>query len=877
MKKTPIKILHLEDNPIDSELIRSTLETSGIPCLVRLVQTKEEFLEELDSRQFDIVFADYNLPSFDGLSALQIFRDRYEEAPFIFISGSLVEDAAIETLKKGATDYVLKDKLSRLVPSIERAFREREEHKERLRIEGVLLQSELSFRQIFENNPLPMWVYERPSLRFLEVNNSAMVHYGYSRDEFLQMSITDIRPYEDIPTLIDYIHGQSALRHAPWRHRLKDGAVIDVEITSHDLLFHGKEATLVMANDITVRKKGEDDLKRSRAGLVAAQRIGRVGSWEADLIRDTLVWSHETYRIFGQNPETFVPTNEAFFASVHPEDATRVREASANATASGSTYEVQHRIVWPDGSIRHVLESAEIQRSAEGVAVAMIGTVQDITLQKESEDRIREQAALLDVTHDAIYVRDPIDRIIFWNKGAERLYGWTAEEVMGKTLIEEMFRKNIDLYNQSRSWAFEKGEWLGESTQYRKDGTEILVMTRHNLLLDAAGRPKSVLTVNTDITEKKKVEMQFLRSQRFESLGSLASGIVHDLNNMFSAVMMSSYLLKKNLQDPQAVSLLETIELTIQRGEDMAKQILTFTRGSSGEKKLIEPGKVIADALRIIKESFPKTIQVNSEIPEGLWKFDADPTQLIQVLMNLGVNARDAMPKGGRLTIRAFNKILMTQDVRAYAGASPGPHLVISVTDAGTGMPPEIIEKIFDPFFTTKEEKGTGLGLSTVLGIVKGHGGFVSVESSQGHGTMFTLHFPTKHAESAVQDDISHEENGMILVVDEETGILEFTRVALESYGFKVITACSTEDALTQCAKQSGRIPVIVLDVSPEIKVETLDRFTEIISEVRFIVSTTSSEYNRSIRARYPTAIFLQKPYAAEELVQAVQQMLGSV
>ena len=283
----------------------------------------------------------------------------------------------------------------------------------------------------------------------------------------------------------------------------------------------------------------------------------------------------------------------------------------------------------------------------------------------------------------------------------------------------------------------------GELHEFTKDGRPVIVQGRSTLIRDEQGRPKSVLIINTDITERKLLEEQFLRAQRLESLGILVSGIAHDLNNTLSPILMGAEIVREEIPSPEIESILDTMQTSARRSKDMVKQMLTFVRGGEAGKMLINPAQLIKEMGRIITDTFPKSIQCRVQVDKSAWPVCGLPTQLHQVLLNLCVNARDAMPEGGTLTLSAKNAQLRSADVALHPDAKPGNYLCMSVADTGTGIPAEQLGKIFEPFFTTKVPgKGTGLGLSTSLSIIKNHDGFITVHSEVGRGTEFKFYLP---------------------------------------------------------------------------------------------------------------------------------------
>jgi two-component system sensor kinase len=439
---------------------------------------------------------------------------------------------------------------------------------------------------------------------------------------------------------------------------------------------------------------------------------------------------------------------------------------------------------------------------------------------QRARERILEQAALLDHARDAISVEDMDDSILYWNRSSERLYGWLAHDVLGRRGEELLHRSPSQALADARRLVLEKGEWLGELTQVTREGKEITVESRWTLVRDDAGHPKSRLVVNTDITEKKKLEAQFFRAQRMESIGTLAGGIAHDINNVLLPIMMAVDFLKGEIPTPQRLAILNDLETSAQRGAEMVKQILSFSRGVEGQKGRVQLKHVVGEMANMARRTFPKSIEFRAELPRELWPVLADATQLYQMVMNLCVNARDAMPRGGSLSITAQNLTLTGDEAaRLHPDARGGTYVVLRVADTGTGIPPDILEKIFDPFFTTKEfGKGTGLGLATVQGIAKGHGGFLLVSSQVGVGTEFTVYLPAAESSPAGpaeqnQANLPAGRGETILVVDDEASICLVTQKNLEAHGYKVLTARNGLEALDVFAKHQGRVQLLLTDM----------------------------------------------------------------
>ncbi len=380
--------------------------------------------------------------------------------------------------------------------------------------------------------------------------------------------------------------------------------------------------------------------------------------------------------------------------------------------------------------------------------------------QAELYQKMREQAALIDIATDAIFVRDLAGKIMFWSQGAERLYGWQAKEAIGKTARELLKKREIPKLEEALTTTVNQGFWQGELTQFTKAGDEVLVASRWTLVKDALGHPKSLLEVNTDITDKKRLEAQFYQAQRLESLGQLASGIAHDLGNMLTPILAIAQLLRMSQKDADSATRghLEVLERSAKRGVDMVRQIVTFAQGSSENKTTIDIVTLLQEVIDIARQGCPPSIEIRQNISPllerdaQLREVSADTTHLHQVFMNLFINARDAMPTGGVLTLSVERCFVDKSMANKNLNASIGDYVVVTVTDTGSGIPPEIRDRIFDPFFTTKgPDKGTGLGLATVLGIVKNTGGFLSVSSEVGQGTQMKVYLPALNCDSSAQ------------------------------------------------------------------------------------------------------------------------------
>ncbi len=507
---------------------------------------------------------------------------------------------------------------------------------------------------------------------------------------------------------------------------------------------------------------------------------------------------------------------------------------------------------------------------------------------RRAEERIRAQAALLDKASDAICAFGMDRRVSYWNRSAEQLTGYAAHEVRqmaAAEMIGRIYAASGEKMARVRRQVIERGEWRGELRQRTKGGEERVVENRWSLVRDAAGQPQSILIIGTDVSERKQLETQFLRAQRMESIGRLVGGIAHDLGNLLVPVLLGAEVLKNHLPaDERTQRTLQMIEKSAQRGSEMVKQVLSFARGVEGERALLEVPSILQEVEHVALDTFPDAIKVAVTAAEDLWPIYGDATQVQQVLVNLCVNARDAMPGGGALRVEAANVALGERQAARSVEAHPGRYVCITVADTGTGIDPEDLDKVFEPFFTTKgHSEGTGLGLSTVYSIVKSHRGFVEMESRPGRGTSFAVHWPVAEEEdagpAAGAEEASAEEAGhgaTVLVIDDEAFIVASVRGALEHAGYEVLTASGSDEAWALFQEHQDAIDAVVADLllSGASSLGLIRRIRAERAHVPILVASSPGD-GQGIRAlRAGANRFLPKPYTAEMLRAALRHVL---
>ncbi|HUC28961.1 MAG TPA: response regulator [Candidatus Acidoferrum sp.] len=685
----PLDVLILEDNPSDATLCLRTLETAGIRVAADQVRNANDFTRKANSYAYDVILCDFTIPGWNGLEALRFVRNSGNDVPFVFVSGT--EDVMVDCIKEGATDYVLKSDLKRLPHALRRALDERE-----LRRQQKL--SEEQYRMLFESNPQPMYVIDRNTLRFLAVNEATVARYGYSRQKFLDMTILDIRPAEDIPRVLDSIlkeHGPGIQQYGYWTHRTANGETINVEISTQVVTFKGVDARLVLARDVTEMWKSQEKLRHSEERFSKAFRSSPVA-----------------ITISTKTDGRYVDVNEAFL----------------------------------------------------------------------------------------------------------RMVGYRREEVIGRGTLElkiweqpsDRPRMIAELERAGRVVAFET-VFLSKSR-----GRRLVQVFADVIVLDGQ---QYVLAITNDVTEAKSLENQMRMAQKMEAVGQLAGGLAHDFNNMLGVIIGYCDLLEGRIESEAARKDIWQIKRTGQRAATLTRQLLTFSRQQYLRSVVLNLNTTITELTQMLRSVVPAHIELTFEPEPSLGNVNADLGQIEQIVTNLVMNARDATPGGGRITIKTSNVKLDDVYARNHPKVHPGSYVVLSVSDSGSGMDPATMARIFEPFFTTKSVgEGTGLGLAMVYGAIEQAGGHIEVESEIGVGTTFKLYFPRIDAveptrPAVLPEQITAKAKETVLLVDDETDLREVTRELLENEGYKVLSVPDAQTAISRAAEHQGVIHVLLTDV----------------------------------------------------------------
>lgn len=637
--------------------------------------------------------------------------------------------------------------------------------------------------------------------------------------------------------------------------------------------------------DITEYHRAEVKVRESeeRFRLVAKATADTIWDWNKET--DITWWNEGFEEIFGYTPEELGNDTEDYFSRIHPDDRRRVA-ALVQAVIDGvwDEWSDEYRYRRADGTYANVaVRGYVVERDEEGKATRVVGGMNDVSNAKEREARLQEQAALLDKAQDAIIVSDTNFTVTFWNKGAERVYGWTAEEVLGKNK-RELLEKQLDKFDAGVQQVLQGREWIGTLEQQRKDGSLLTVEAAMSLVTDAAGKPARILCINTDITERLALEDQLRQSQRLEAVGQLTGGIAHDFNNLLTVILGNAeFMVEQQLDEAQLKKLATMMRDAALRGSELTHGLLAFARRQPLEPKTVDVNALVKQMNTLLRRTLPETIDLKFVGKPDLWKAYIDPAQLESVVLNLAINSKDAMPRGGKLTIETGNAWLDEEYASRNADAAPGRYVLLAVTDTGTGISADVIGKVFDPFFTTKAQgKGTGLGLSMAYGFARQSGGHIRIYSEPGDGTTVKVYLP-RAAQQGDVEEARPAETGRrgvgetVLVVEDDELVRMHAESQLEEFGYKVLSANSGPEALDIIEKEPG-IDLLFTDVvmsggmnGPEL-VEVARR---IRPKLKVLYTSGYTENAVIHHGRLDEGVLLlQKPYRRNELAKKVQDAL---
>ncbi len=753
-------------------------------------------------------------------------------------------------------------------------------HFERLRLFEACVRQINDMIMITEAEPL-----DEPGPRIVFVNPAFERRTGWSKEEILGRSPRVLQGPDSDRRALDRVRAALARRTTVCETLVnysKDGEPFWVELDVAPLLSPNGDCThfIGVERDVTDRVVAAEALQASEARFRILSAVTSDAVWEWDIEHDELRWYSGYERMSGMPAQSAAAGVASWETLLHPDDRDRVLGTlRAALEGSSATWSAEYRLLSIDGRVLFILDRARILRNGSGRATGMVGGMTDLTESRLAEIRIRQQAALLDKAQDAIWVRDRNHRITFWNGGAQRLFGWEAAQIIGRSALE--LYPDPDPFFAANEVLERRGEWMGELEHRCRDGQRRLVQGRWTLL-DDVENPGSVLVIDTDVTEQRALEAQFLRVQRLETFGALAGGIAHDLNNALAPILLCLEPLLEGDRDPEEQEDLRTIELAARRAADMVRQLLGFARGSEGPRTRVDPAAVLRDVERLVRDTFPKGVSLAFSVERALPPVEADPTQLHQLLLNLCVNGRDAMPSGGRLEVRA-DSVTIDEPLARSKGLSPGNYLRLVVSDTGLGIPKSQQLLIFEPFFTTKPSgQGTGLGLSTALAIARGHGGHIEVHSEPGRGSRFEVLIAASAAGVVPSPSESGEDGGqegageIILVVDDEPAVRAQVRRTLERAGYRVALAADGPQALALHRRLGPEVAVLVTDVAmPGLDgPATAAALRALAPGLPLVLMSGLAGVVDLDRFDPPPAAVLDKPFGSAALLRAVARAL---
>jgi PAS domain S-box-containing protein len=714
--------------------------------------------------------------------------------------------------------------------------------------------------------------------QLVEVNQEACRSLGYTREELGRLTLDEIEvghnPARASATWKAMRPGEILTFEA--RHRQKDGKIFPVEVRLGSFVHQGQAYCLRLARDITERKRADESLRLLSHAIEQTTTSVQITDLNGQIEYANRQFCQTNGRAIG------VGGGGSPRILKSEETAGVVCQQLWQAIKQGTEWEGDLLTRREDGQPfwEHVIISPV--KDEAGRATHFIAIRQDVTVQKINQEKLREQARLIDEAYEAIILYDLEGTIGLWNQGAERTFGWQRSEALGRNL-NDLLHYDVGKYRTAWAEVLADDCWTGEFASCTKEGKAITVDWHWTLLRDEAGQPQKVLIFGHDITAQKQIEGQLLRAQRQQTIGALSSGVAHDLNNILAPFLAGLPLLQEEITNPETRELVTMMEASARRGADIVKQLLLFSRGGESQRIPVRLDHTVREVKRIIRETFPKDVVVETNWPEDLWPVLADPTQIYQVLLNLCVNARDAMPGGGTLMIGLSNAQMTAEDVVSHPRAKAGPYVVLSVRDTGCGMTAAVRERIFEPFYTTKEVgKGTGLGLSVVFSVVERHGGFIKVQSEVGKGTEFCVGLPAlsepANGQAAHRVQKSPAGGGeMVLLVDDEEAIRGVLRQVLERRGYRVAAVPCGAEALAAFAEQVNAIEVVVTDYSmPGMNGLQLMKMLHERNPRLPIIIVTGVDQNLGLEDSPMANVVqvLKKPFSSDALLKAVAKAL---
>jgi PAS domain S-box-containing protein len=917
----PLKILIVDDQPINLRLLRAELEAEG--HTVFDVTNGEEGLAVLDRQQIDVIISDILMPVMDGYRFCYEVRrsERHRGIPFIVYTSTYLSPSDEKlSLDLGADRYlrkpaslkeinqtiaevlaaprrqptavfdstdVLKEYNAGLVTKLEKKNVELSSAMSLLMLQTTALETAADAMLITDADGVILWV-----------NPAFTDATGYTSEEsigqtprILKSGVQEDAFYRNFWETIRSGH----TFRGEFVNRRKDGTIYYDEHTVTPVFAKDGSIThfVGVMHDITERKQSEEQLREAHSQLREFLDHSPAVLYALRVEGERIVprfASENITRLLGFEAAEAL-NYDWWLGQLHEEDRERAAASIAHTLTDGSSRN-EYRLRHKDGTYLWVEDQQRLVRDDEGKPSEIVGVWTDITDRRRAEDELHETERrfreMLDNLELISIMLDKDGRVVYCNDYFLRMTGWSREEIIGTDWYERFLPADVagEMRELFLALLSDGKEVLHHTNEIKtRSGERRLIQWNNSLLYSVTGEVIGVASIAEDITDRAQLERQLFRAQRLESLGTLAGGIAHDLNNLLLPILMGVTLLKRFGPNEPSMQAIENIERSVKRGSELVKQVLLFARGGQTSREAVRLGEVVREIQAIITSTFPKNITLETAVAKDVELLTGDVTQLTQVLLNLCVNSRDAMPEGGHILISARNHVMSDAEALLHGAAAGGAYAVLEVADTGEGMSKEIIDLIFDPFFTTKEVgNGTGLGLSTVQGIVSNHGGFVTVSSSVGEGSTFTVYLPARLPQAqpvALPVDLSAAPLGngeLILLVDDDASVLSITQQTLVEFGYSVVTAEDGAQAIGIFSRQHDDIDLVLTDMAMPV----IDGFALIAALNRIgrdvrVIATTGNPTAGAMRkiAKSGVAHVMVKPYTADHLLRTIATVLA--
>jgi two-component system cell cycle sensor histidine kinase/response regulator CckA len=757
--------------------------------------------------------------------------------------------------------------------------------------EESLRESLDSYRRLVALTPDVFAINRMKDGRYLQINDAFCHLTGYSTDEVIGRTAEDLRLYagpEERERLLNALRRRGPIDGIEIRYRAKDGTILDCLVSARRIRFQGERCLLAVTTNITPLAKAQRALRESEEKYRNILETIEEGYYENDLAGNFTFCNETVLKFFGLSREEFIGTNFRDYLSA--ETAERLEASFRKIFRTGIPAEViDYEVNAKDGSKRTIELSASLLKNVSGEPIGFRGITRDVTQKRKAELALRESEArfrtIFETAQDAIFLKDEDLKYTLVNPSMARLFGIDANDVIGRT-DEVLFGPFEGARTRPTELRVLRGEIIEEEENRTIGETQ---RTFHTIKVPISGNNGTFIGIcgfSRDLTETKKLEAQLLQSQKMEAIGILAGGISHDFNNLLQAVLGYSQILMSNKpeNDPEFDQLRE-IERAARRAGELTTQLLAFSRKVESKLRPVDLNYEVRQVERLLKRTIPKMIDIDMRLEDHITTINADPAQLEQVMLNIGVNARDAMPEGGRLVIETTNITLDESFCMRHPGSTPGDHVLLSITDTGVGMGEETLEHVFEPFYTTKEaSKGTGLGLAMVYGIVKNHHGYILCESELGVGTTFKIYLPAIKTEAVESEEgaiapVPRGKGETVLLIDDEEILTKIAEEALTRHDYQVITASSGEEGLRLYKENMKAVALIVLDlIMPGMGgKQCLDEILRLNPQAKVVIASGYSvEGSMEEDLLAKTFGYIRKPFDIRNMLTLIREVLDS-